>query len=514
MAKSPDTVKRNAWSISMSDISSWFNRVFFIEKLYNLTGVIVLLVFAAIIAGGTVYIGYSFGIMLMFAVFLLPLLYCIVFYPKFGIVILLVMAYAIWKVAPLVPIPIGTVMDGLQALLILGLVIRLKFYKGSEIFKNSVTTVLLIWIIYNFVEIGNPSATSRLSWLYTIRTVGTVGLTYYVYMYNIRSVKFIRMIFVLWLILSVAGALYGFKQEYFGFTPEEDAYLHSDPAIENLLFIGGHWRKFSFFSDPVVFAYNMVMPSILCICIIAGQFKLWKKVVCAFLILIFFMAMLFTGTRGANVLLPAALVLFAILRYNKKMLMFAGVGLLFFYILIIIPTNNVNIKRFQSAFSPNNDDSYNVRKANQKRIQPFILSHPLGGGLGSTGTWGKRFSPGSYLSEFPPDSGYIRVAVEEGWIGLLIFCTMMFVFIKTGIDNYYKIQDPELKTYCLAMTLVVFAYNVANFPQEALVQFPSNIFFYMEVALINITYQLDLELTEKKRKALVLQNTDIYPNMK
>jgi putative inorganic carbon (HCO3(-)) transporter len=347
--------------------------------------------------------------------------------------------------------------------------------------------------------------------VYTIRTVGTVGLTYYIYMYNVRSIKFIRLILVLWLIYNLAGALYAFKQEFIGFTASEEAYLHSDPMIANLLFIAGHWRKFSFFSDPVVFAYNMVMPCILCICVIAGEFKLWKKVVCALLIVIFFIASLFSGTRGANVLLPAAMLLFAILKYNRQILIAAAVAGVFFYILIIIPTSNANLMRFQTAFSPNNDDSYKVRKANQARIQPFILTHPMGGGLGATGTWGVRFSPGTLLANFPPDSGYIRVAVEEGWVGLFIFCLMMFVFIKTGIDNYYKIQDPELKTYCLAMTLVVFTYNIANFPQEALVQYPSNVLFYLEVALINITYQLDQELTKKKQLALTAQNAGVLP---
>ncbi|MCP6423416.1 hypothetical protein NL463_29335, partial [Klebsiella pneumoniae] len=64
---------------------------------------------------------------------------------------------------------------------------------------------------------------------------------------------------------------------------------------------------------------------------------------------------------------------------------------------------------------------------NQKRIQPYILSHPIGGGLGATGVWGVRFAPYSFLANFPPDSGYVRVAVELGWIGLGIFCTLMFV---------------------------------------------------------------------------------------
>ena len=169
---------------------------------------------------------------------------------------------------------------------------------------------------------------------------------------------------------------------------------------------------------------------------------------------------------------------------------------IFIAIVIFIPTSNPTLYRFQSAFRPSEDASFNVRTINQKRIQPYILSHPIGGGLGATGTWGQRFAPDSYLANFPPDSGYVRVAVELGWVGLLIFCILMFTVLKTGIDNYYKIKDPELKSYCLACVLIVFALNIGNYPQEALVQFPSNVYFYLVLALMVVTMRLDKQQNE------------------
>ena len=178
--------------------------------------------------------------------------------------------------------------------------------------------------------------------------------------------------------------------------------------------------------------------------------------------------MLFSGTRGAYVLPPAAMALYAILKFNRKVMLGAIVGALGFLTLIFIPTSNPTIYRFQTAFKPSEDASFNVRKFNQKRIQPFIQSHPLGGGLGATGMWGKRFAPNSFLANFPPDSGYVRVAVETGWIGLLIFCTLMFIILRVGINNYYSIHDPTLKSICLAMILVIFAYHIGNYPQEAI----------------------------------------------
>jgi putative inorganic carbon (HCO3(-)) transporter len=65
--------------------------------------------------------------------------------------------------------------------------------------------------------------------------------------------------------------------------------------------------------------------------------------------------------------------------------------------------------------------------------------------------------------------------------------------MKTGIENYFKIKDPELKTYCLAMVLIIFAISVGNFPQEAIVQFPLSVYFYMFIAILNITWRLDLQ---------------------
>jgi len=357
--------------------------------------------------------------------------------------------------------------------------------------------MIIIWISYNFLQLINPTAESRLAWLYTIRSVAIVMLTYFIFSYNIRSVSFIRLIIKIWLGLTLFAAFYAFKQQHLGFFAFEEAYLYSDPIIMDLLFIGGEWRKFAIFSDPVTFSYNMIIGSILCLGLLFGPISRAKKVILFFLICFFLLNMLYSGTRSAFILFPAALILLVILVFNKRMVLFASIATVFIVFLIYVPTSNLALYRFQTAFKPSNDASFNVRAINQKMIQPFIQTHPLGGGLGSTGVWGVKFSPGSFLASFPPDSGYVRVAVELGWVGLLLFCILMFVILKTGINNYYMIKDPELKCYCLAMVLIVFAINIGNYPQEALVQFPANIYFYLIAALINITYRIDIENQKK-----------------
>lgn len=45
----------------------------------------------------------------------------------------------------------------------------------------------------------------------------------------------------------------------------------------------------------------------------------------------------------------------------------------------------------------------------------------------------------------------------------------------------------------MAMILIIFAFNVGNFPQQALVQYPSNVLFYLAIAIIVACMRLDNE---------------------
>lgn len=489
-----EPIQKGKWDTFLDTL----RRVILIEKLNNTFGLILLSFFAIVFSLGIANIGIGFSIIVLGIAIGIPIIYGLIVYPKFGIFIYLSIAYFMGYLGMAgVNFPLGTLMDGMLLLFILGFFIQQKKKPDWERVKGPVTTVLLIWVTYTVLEVGNPASESRLTWVYTIRTIGLLALSYFIFLYNIRTKTYLKTILKVWIIFALIGALYGFKQEYIGFSDAEERYLHSSPLIATLLFLAGHWRKFSIFPDPVTFAYNMVIASVLCLGLLRGPLSKFKRIILIASIALILTAMVFSGTRGAFPLVPATLILYSILNYSKKILIFAIVAALFVVFLIFLPTSNQNILRFQTAFKPNNDASYLVRKINQARIKPYVWAHPIGGGLGSTEQWGMKFAPNSYLAHFPPDSGYVRVTVELGWIGLTLFCIMMFVILKTAINNYYAIKDPELKSYCLGGTLVIFALNVGNFPQEALVQFPSNVLFYLSIAIINVSYIIDKEQNKK-----------------
>lgn len=462
------------------------------KKLSGIGGFIFLLCCSLFFALFIAKFGLIPGVLFLALIVGLPFVYGITVYPKFGILIFIFLANIImWVLRMGVKFPLGTLMDAMEVFLILGFFIQQKKKQDWGFIKGPIPLVILIWITFNLIEVINPAAESRLAWVYTIRSVALIMLMYFIFVYNISTKAFLKIILKCWLALVVFGALYGLKQQFFGFAGFEDRFVHSDPNLEQLLFIGGQWRRFSIYSDPVAFSYNMVNGSLLCVGLITGPMKMYKKVILGFCALICLWAMLYSGTRGAFALPPVVMILLVILKFNKQVMIAAIIGAIAMLTLIFMPTSNPTIYRFQTAFKPSDDASFNVRKMNQKRIQPYIQSHPIGGGLGSTGMWGQRFAPNSYLANFPPDSGYVRVAVELGWLGLFIFCCFIFTILRVGIINYFAIKDPELKSYCLAMLLIAFSLHIGNYPQEALVQLPSSVYFYLVTALIVVTKKLD-----------------------
>jgi hypothetical protein len=444
--------------------------------------------------------GLDIAIFILCGLIAIPVIYAVVALPDIAIVILILLSFFINLSSRFLPepTPIGLVLDVVTYLLILGFFVRQKKEHNWSYFNNTITYFVLIWVGYNIFEIFNPASPTLLEWVFTVRTVGFIMLMYFIFLFHIRSKEYIRFLFKLWLVLELIAALSAFQQEHFGLLPFETNWLYREPGRYQLLFIGGHLRKWGIFSDPVVFAFNMVAGCMMCISLMLGNIKTYKKVILGALCAFFFTVLLYSGTRSSYVLVPAALAMVVILNFNMRLFIvtiFLGLAL---GAMIVVPTRNPTIARFQSAFKPAKDRSFEERAKNQAFIKPYILSHPIGWGLGSVGIWGQRFAPDSFLAKFPPDSGYVRIAVEMGYVGLFLYCLFNFIVLYKGITYYYFMKDPELKSYCLAMVLILFTLDIGNYPQQSTVQYPTNILYFMALALINTTRRLDLEQRQAK----------------
>lgn len=465
----------------------------------NLLIFVLLLFFSAACVGLMLYSGYQAGVILLVMLIGVPIMIGLIINLKFGVYSILLFAFLINPAKRFIgqvfkiDAPLGVVMDLMIVVILFGLFVKQVKERDWSFVKNPLTYFVIAWLLYNLFQVANPYAASRAAWLYTVRGFAGIMVMYFVFLYVVNEMETLEKIIFIWIVLALIGALWGFYQEKFGyFDWEMQSIIDEEKA--GLYFINGHWRKFSYFSDPMIFGILMSYSAVLCFTLIPSTVSWLKKVLLLSVGLFMLNVMLYSGTRAAYVLPFAALIFYLCLNINKKIIALGIVIGFVGLILINMPTSDPTLRRFQSAFKPGKDASYQVREQNQEMIQPFILAHPIGGGLGSTGIWGQRFSPNSMLAKFPPDSGYVRIAVEAGWIGLLIYIGMFFIAFYVGVKNYRRVKNKKVKVYLGALMTVLYVLAVANFPQEAIGQYPTNLFLFLLLAAICNSDKIDAKL--------------------
>lgn len=394
-------------------------------------------------------------------------------------------------------LPLGIILDLFVFVMVVGLVLTKWQNNDLRLVKNPISYVVWAWIIYNCFQFFNPIANIQ-TWMFVIRGVAVLMLFYFIMLQAMNGVAFCKKIINIWICLTLLGGLYGLFQEFHGLLPFEKEWVQADEFRFKLIFNWGRYRIFSFFNDPTIFGVLMSFTGLLCVTLLPGPFKIRYKIFLAISGAVLLLAMVYAGTRTAFAMLPAGFIFYSMLTFQKKTLAFTGFVMLIGAFIIFSDIRSLgpflttnSLTRIRSTFSPSEDPSFQVRERSQAFIKPFIQSHPFGGGLGSTGIWGARFESDSPLASFAPDSGYVRVAVELGWVGLAVYCLFFMVILITGIRNYYRMRDPQLKAYMAAIVSVVFSLVIGNYPQQVLIQVPTILIFYAVMAMIIRLRELD-----------------------
>lgn len=491
----------------LSQLRDWLKGQLIASRLNSPLGYGLMILAALLLSVITGFLGLKFGMMMLAAIIGLPVLLASIFNLRFGLVVVVVVSFFVLGISRFMPeLPLGVILDAFVAVMFFGLMLKQIGSNDWRFIKNPVSWMVIAWLAYNFIEVANPAAASRLAWVYTIRSVAGLLLIYFIAQKAINSVDYVALLFKVWIGLALLGALYGLKQEFLGFAGAEHAWVLADQERFSLFYNWGRFRRFSFFSDPTVFGILMAYTSLLCFVLMTGRIGAIKRVLLGVAGSIMLLAMVYTGTRTAYAVVPIGVVFFAVITFKRNIMIGVGAVLLMGAAVIISPVSSLGpldsnaLNRIRSAFIGEEDPSYKVRLKNQEYIQPFILSHPIGGGLGSVGVWGKRFSPDSPIAEFPPDSGFVRVAVEQGWLGLILFMAMLMVLFRYGIRHYLRCEHPRIKLFYVAVLTVLFSLVVANYPQQSFAIFPTIVIFYICMAIVVRLKDFDDVLLKKKQE--------------
>ncbi len=465
-------------------LGAWLRHKVIHQKLNNPVGYAVALVGAFALAYLLSLLPLKLAILAVGGLVAIPVVAACFLDLHFGVNVMLVAGFLLGLAAKYTSAPIGTAMDGLLVLMLVGLLARLIKEKDLSFAKSPISLFISAWIYYNLLQVINPWAASKLAWVYTVRTVALMLALYYIACFAFSSYKRILTTVKVILALAFVSALYSLKQEFIGFSNAEITWLNADEERFMLIFQWSRLRVFSFFSDPTTFGILMGYMGLFSFLLATGPFKAWKRIALVIAGIAMMMGMAYAGSRTPFVMLPMGIIFYVILTLKKETILATAIFFMVGGVFVMKSTSSAVIWRIQSTFKGQSEDTINVRMQNQELAQPFIQTHPVGAGLGSTGYWGKRFTPDSWLASFAHDSLFVRLAVETGWIGLLIYMGLLFTALRTSIYYYFRVKDPTIKLLYLGFALNVFLLSVACYPQEAITLLPTSIIFYVMLAMI------------------------------
>jgi len=472
-------------STTMPALKHWFRQQVWVEKLNNPVGFALILLATLPIS----YLIASFDLkisLLAFGVLLgLPLLVYSLFNLAFALGLMLFAATMVVFGAKFTSAPLGILLDLLVLISATGILLRQIKERDWAFARYPLSYMVGIWLYYNLMQVLNPWAESKMAWLYTVRSVAVQQTVFFIGAYAFRNNRKAALNMLKFLIvLCFAFALYGLKQHFWGFSDFENAWIYADAERFQLYYQWNMMRIPSFCYDPTTFGILMACFAIFCMALMVGPVGNLKRVLLAVMLGCALWAMAYSGTRTAFALVPIGALFYAGLTFNRRVLIVAGFLAVGGGVMVLKSTSIGVIYRIQSAFRPAQDASMNLRLENQKKIQPFIQSHPIGSGLGSVGMWGKRFNPDSELSNFPHDSSFVRMAVELGWVGLLLYCLLHYVVLRTGLYYFIRCRDPLIKAIYAGITTWCFMLMVACYAQEAILQQPMNVVYNIFLALL------------------------------
>lgn len=468
----------------------YFYKVIFQQKLNNPWGYSFFTLAAIAIAIIIIKKGIISAIFLMGAIFGIPIVLGCLLDFKFGLLFTIFCSFFVFLSKRLTTdsLPSGALIEVTLILSFFAIFLKQLRDKNRNwsLAKNEITFAFLLYVGYILLQGLNPEATSIPGYLFGVRKVLGFLAAYFVALFAINNLKSVALFTKFWLALALLVGLYGIKQEIFGLAQFEWAHIMRTEGDRISMFMRGNIRKFSFLSDPTSFGIFMAFSSLVSLILMLGPFRIRQKVILGISGVIFLMGMAFSGTRTAYAMIPIGVLIFVLMTINNRnTLIFAICFVCILSVIVYGPIyGNPTINRIRTVFNPTEDASFQVRDNNRATIQPYIYSHPLGGGISTSSAAGLKYCPDHYLAGFPSDSGYLRTAIEIGWIGLIITCYFFFTILKVGIQNFYRTTDPKLKSYNAAYLALFFSMIVANYSQESIGQIPAALVFYPSMAIL------------------------------
>lgn len=386
---------------------------------------------------------------------------------------------------------------GIDGLLILTYVAIFFYGFNNKVDWSSalrdITLLFTIWFAYALVQLINPEKISTEAWFFAMRAISMyVFLMVPLVLVLFRKYQSVNIFLYIWGIMSILGSIKGFIQINIGLDPFEKAWLYTGGPSTHIIF--GKLRAFSFYSDAGQFGAAQAHAGVIGTIIFINARNTKEKVFFAIMAITGFYGMFISGTRGAIAVPFAGFFLYLVLTRNIKMITLGiviGLMTFVFFKYTSIGSGVYAIQRMRTAFNPN-DPSLQVRLVNQRILRIYLSTRPLGGGIGSAGNWGKRFSPGGFLANVATDSWYVQIWAEQGLIGLVLHIfILVYVVGKGSFLSIYRVTHPVLQAKLFALAAGILGVMAASYGNGVLGQLPTGPLVYVSMALLFLAKDLN-----------------------
>ena len=171
-----------------------------------------------------------------------------------------------------------------------------------------------------------------------------------------------------------------------------------------------------------------------------------------------------------------------------------------FFAHTFIGQSNPYIRRIRTAFDPN-EPSLVIRRENQKLFKAYLKDKPFGEGLGLSGVDVQdKFK--RYTTSIPTDSWYVKIWVETGIIGLVLYLAVHGVlFAWCGWILMFKIMNKRLRGLLTAWLRTAAGFYLAAYANDVM-QYPNSIPIYTAFALCFAGPYIDKRMQQSKETEL------------
>lgn len=397
-------------------------------------------------------------------------------------------------------------------LLLLALAIMDAKNAKFERTTNAMLLALIVWSGFCILEVLNDTCGIGMdvaSWYTSARSLAfQILYGFLVFTLYISNTKHLMNYLYLWGALALFAAFWVWKQQTFGFTSMENAWLQSRGRSTHILQGGTLIRYFSIYPDAANFGIGIASTAVAFL--IFGITSKIKKHKIFFLIvgISSAWAMFPSGTRTAIACLMAGILAYVFLSKSFKIAIPVSVFFALFAFMLIftdIGQGNQQIRRMRSAFNKN-DASANARTVNQQAMKKYLAEAPWGIGMHIGYQNAPANNKYTFMATVPPDSEYVFIWIHTGIIGITVFliCTAIMILGACRIV-LFRLRSPSLRGIGAGFCCAMISQQLGGYGNQVLLQFPNCLTFFGGLAIVYVLPYLEDEWIAYESEQLAIQ---------